>query len=352
MELGGRKNLSSTSSDGDRKEENKLEQGIAQDMSSSPKLDRYKIEKKIFSIYGHYPVIRATLRRKGWVEKKFHFLPKILQNVDNNKSADTKENQEIALERLDEIYDVMSSLVKNEVPNLLWTVKRDVVDYHSLTCDQMLNHCGRTVSFTTKIGLCVNMRSLPWYVQANPNTFFPRCYGLCSETEKQEFLDDFRRTVASSILKWVVIHHSYNQNKGNGKEEAKKGDANPKKDPETTDPKPQGLSGQLVDTACKVCQAYLGQLEHEDIDESETSAEALSEDEWNDLIQQYYSLVHGNAFISESRSYFSQCQTLLNKITSVNPQTEIDGLRNIWIIKPAAKSRGRGEFTGLGLLTV
>uniref|UniRef100_A0A8C6RB35 Tubulin tyrosine ligase-like family, member 8 n=1 Tax=Nannospalax galili TaxID=1026970 RepID=A0A8C6RB35_NANGA len=205
----------------------------------------------------------------------------------------------------------------------------------------MLNHCGRTVSFTTKIGLCVNMRSLPWYVQANPNTFFPRCYGLCSETEKQEFLDDFRRTVASSILKWVVIHHSYNQNKGNGKEEAKKGDANPKKDPETTDPKPQGLSGQLVDTACKVCQAYLGQLEHEDIDESETSAEALSEDEWNDLIQQYYSLVHGNAFISESRSYFSQCQTLLNKITSVNPQTEIDGLRNIWIIKPAAKSRGR-----------
>ncbi|XP_010835007.1 PREDICTED: protein monoglycylase TTLL8 [Bison bison bison] len=49
----------------------------------------------------------------------------------------------------------------------------------------------------------------------------------------------------------------------------------------------------------------------------------------------------GEAFIPSSRNHFSQCQALLNKITSVNPQTEIDGLRNIWIIKPAAKSRGR-----------
>ncbi|XP_059103979.1 protein monoglycylase TTLL8 [Peromyscus eremicus] len=52
-------------------------------------------------------------------------------------------------------------------------------------------------------------------------------------------------------------------------------------------------------------------------------------------------LFSGNAFIPDSRSYFSQCQTLLSKISSVNPQTEIDGIRNIWIIKPAAKSRGR-----------
>ena len=54
-------------------------------------------------------------------------------------------------------------------------------------------------------------------------------------------------------------------------------------------------------------------------------------------------LCSGEAFIPSSRNHFLQCQALLNKITSVNPQTEIDGLRNIWIIKPAAKSRGRGE---------
>ncbi|CAO2601298.1 Protein monoglycylase TTLL8 [Lemmus lemmus] len=355
MENGEKKKLSSASPDEDHKEENKLKQEFPQDLSSSPKLDRYKIarqltekaikEKKIFSIYGHYPVIRAALRRKGWVEKKFHFLPKVLQNVESedNKGAETKENQEIPLERLDDIHDVMSRLVKNEMPYLLWTIKRDVVDYHSLNCDQMLNHYGKTASFTTKIGLCLNMRSLPWYVQANPNTFFPRCYGLCTESEKQEFLDDFRRTVASSILKWVVNHQS-NNNKikaKSKKEEAKNGDPSPKKDPDNNDQKFQGLSGQLVDTACKVCQAYLGQLEHEDIDASDTSMEALTEEEWNNLTKQYYLLVHGNAVIHDSRSYFSQCQALLSKISSVNPQTEIDGIRNIWIIKPAAKSRGR-----------
>ncbi|XP_070226246.1 protein monoglycylase TTLL8 [Bos mutus] len=334
-----------------------LKRGVSQDLVSSPKLDRFKIakqltdkaikEKKIFSICGHYPVIRSTLRRKGWVEKKFHFLTSLVPSVDGdgegvleNKHAEGKENQDVALEKADDIHDVMSRLVKNETPYFLWTIKRDVIDYHSLSCDQMLNHYGKTASFTTKIGLCVSMRSLPWYVQANPDTFFPRCYSLCTESEKQEFLDDFRQTVASSILKWVVSQQSSRSKPRSRREEARDGGAS-RKVPEGAGPRLMGLSGQFVDVACKVCKAYLGRLEHEDIDLTEDSATDLTEDEWNDLTQQYYSLVHGEAFIPSSRNHFSQCQALLNKITSVNPQTEIDGLRNIWIIKPAAKSRGR-----------
>ncbi|XFF78426.1 hypothetical protein AB1E18_004645 [Capra hircus] len=334
-----------------------LKQGVSQDLVSSPRLDRFKIakqltdkaikEKKIFSICGHYPVIRTTLRRKGWVEKKFHFLTNLVPSVDSdgetvpeNKRAEGKENQDVALEKADDVHDVMSRLVKNETPYFLWTIKRDVIDYHSLSCDQMLNHYGKTASFTTKIGLCVSMRSLPWYVQANPDTFFPRCYSLCTESEKQEFLDDFRRTVASSILKWVVSQQSSRSKPRSRREEARHCGASGKV-PEGAGPRLMGLSGQFVDVACKVCKAYLGRLEHEDIDLTEDSTRDLTEDEWDDLIQQYYSLIHGEAFIPSSRNHFSQCQALLNKITSVNPQTEIDGLRNIWIIKPAAKSRGR-----------
>uniref|UniRef100_A0A4X2ME91 Tubulin tyrosine ligase like 8 n=1 Tax=Vombatus ursinus TaxID=29139 RepID=A0A4X2ME91_VOMUR len=294
-------------------------------------------DKKIFSIYGHYPVIRNTLRRKGWVEKKFSFLSKMVPNGED----ECEEDNETIFQKSNNIHDVMSRLVKTKIPYFLWTIKRDVVDYHNLRGDQMLNHYGKTASFTTKIGLCMNMRSLPWYVPANPHSFFPRCYGLCSEGEKQEFLDDFRRTAASSILKWVVSHHNYSKNKSRAKKE--ENDEETTKDPQSNadEKKLIDLPGQLIEVACKVCEDYLGQLEHNDIDVSAESLKTLSEAEWKELVQQYYDLIHGDACISSSKSYLSQCQSILNKIMSVNPQSEIDGMRNIWILKPGAKSRGR-----------
>ena len=43
------------------------------------------------------------------------------------------------------------------------------------------------------------------------------------------------------------------------------------------------------------------------------------------------------------QSLLSQCESLLNRIKARFPQFEMDGTRNVWIVKPGAKSRGRGD---------
>lgn len=46
--------------------------------------------------------------------------------------------------------------------------------------------------------------------------------------------------------------------------------------------------------------------------------------------------------IEGSGVYVERCQAMLNRL-QVCPQLETDGLHNIWIIKPGAKSQGWGE---------
>ena len=46
---------------------------------------------------------------------------------------------------------------------------------------------------------------------------------------------------------------------------------------------------------------------------------------------------------SVTEAKVKECKQLLTKLKEKLPQFEMDGMRNIWIIKPGAKSRGRGE---------
>lgn len=63
---------------------------------------------------------------------------------------------------------------------------------------------GPDVPLSLEIGLCWNLRSLPWYVQADPDTFFPRCYSLCTESEKQAFLGKCWRPVRQETCRTSV----------------------------------------------------------------------------------------------------------------------------------------------------
>nr|XP_014353246.1 PREDICTED: tubulin monoglycylase TTLL3 [Latimeria chalumnae] len=247
-------------------------------------IEKNKSQKKIFMIHGPYPMIRAALLNRGWVEKKFPRVPKPIQkrdkstneeieedDGDNSDDADDDDDDSPGEEEKDNdpdgIYGLMSRLVRNEIPYFIWMTRRDSIDCRFLRKEQMMNHYARAGSFTTKLG--PEVKKLP-----------KRKTGI--------------------VPAW------------------------------------------LIKTALHACEEYLNGMEHNDIDVSPEASPAVAESEWEVFVQQYYQVVHDDALIENSMNYVDQCLWTLQRLKGVNPQLEIEGVRNIWIVKPGAKSRGRG----------
>ncbi|KAI4901460.1 hypothetical protein NFI96_014937 [Prochilodus magdalenae] len=283
--------------------------------------------RKIFSIQGPYPVVRAALRARGWVERR---LPRPNQHLlrrrseeddecnDGDESGDDDDDdngksfykvlvyeiKEVEKEEdANDIYDLMSRMVRNEMTYLYWTTRRDSIDNRSLRKEQMINHYAKSGTFTTKVGLCVNLRNLRWFDAADPDTFFPRCYRLGAEDEKHAFIDQKKgcKRLALSVV-----------------------------------------PSRMIDSALQVCRDYLDSFEHNDIDVALDSTPTLTDQQWSEFMHNYYLAVHDGAEIENTVRYVESCQATLGKLREISPQVDIDGIHNIWIIKPGAKSRGRG----------
>ncbi|KAG7215224.1 hypothetical protein INR49_022684 [Caranx melampygus] len=350
--------------------------------------------RRVFSVQGPYPVIRAALWARGWVEchlphpvQKAHHCHGDEEEEEEEEEGDEGDVSADVADRVDEgkkeenhddTYDLMvrqrssepkrldtdilhrlkaiervcllfpmtltnltlfqSRLARNETVYFYWTTRRDCIDCRSLRNDQMTNHYANAGTFTTKVGLCVNLRNLQWFDTADPDTFFPRCYRLGAEDEKHAFIEDFRRTACTSLLQYVVETSRWRREAAEVMEQKVKSSISEKSDHVTH----RCVGPEIINTALHVCQEFLSGLEHGDIDVAAEAPAAVDEQQWAEFLHDYYMAVHEGASIRGSCVFVERCQAMLTKLQEVCPQLDTDGLNNIWIIKPGAKSRGRG----------
>ncbi|BFZ08443.1 hypothetical protein BsWGS_11482 [Bradybaena similaris] len=369
--------------------------------------------KKVFTIQGGYSTIRNSLRRRGWVEKFYKIpvpqkktapvkKPKGSDDDDNDFDDDDGDDDDDDVdndqpkippwEEDDGLYGIMSRMVRNVTPSLFWVLKRDAIDYRYLTKDQMVNHYCKAGSFTTKVGLCVNMKNVVWFDNCDHDTFFPRCYRLSHDEERDAFIDDYRMTACMNIIKVAVKQHaSWSHAAEDGKNKTQScsnpdcstlrrgyrsekcmcAEMFPEEDL-LKDQKSSVLSAettadedyqpvitklaamkkknkqrfmipvQVLETAIYQCEKFLASKDHEDIDVPREVGQ-LTNQQWDDLIKWYYQLVQEEGTFSHiPLNLAKQCESLTRRLASHCPQFEMDGVRNVWMVKPGAKSRGRG----------
>ncbi|KAK7242865.1 tubulin tyrosine ligase-like protein [Aureococcus anophagefferens] len=130
-------------------EDYKRKQGIADDT-------------KVFCMTGWYPCVKDALLDRGW-----HF------NDDR----------------------------ESEYFDLKWTLRSNELNQRDLKPWQLTNHFLKNTAITTKAGLTKSLRGLHWFADASSGGDLPRAHDLSNGTSFRQFLDDFRGMEAERVLK-------------------------------------------------------------------------------------------------------------------------------------------------------
>ncbi len=131
-----------------------------------------------------------------------------MQFLINNFETDEYEEKVKPWDESNGYYGILSRCVRNYPANLIWTVRSITIDYNMLHKDTYLNHFNKNGAFTTKIGLCQNLKNLAWYNPQTADEFFPRCFKLGHEDDRLAFIDDYRLTCCVSLLKYLLLKYS------------------------------------------------------------------------------------------------------------------------------------------------
>ncbi len=254
---------------------------------------------KVFIIQGGYDDIRQALVRRGWVE-----------------------NPEVT----------------SVCFNLKWALKSKDVDYSNLLDYQVVNHFDQNSNLTTKIGLCHSLRKLVWFNSVDTDRFYPRCYDLVQSNDISDFLEEFKNVRAESVIKrFVMGGHRVSP-----------------------------LEEMRLLVALNICQRRVRDPD-EALDDPEAGESAVTEEEWEVLRSE---VMGKDAVIVKGKELWyrrilkrfnlkreegkkgmeapkredvgKRADEVLREMRLKFAQYDLNGHRNLWIVKPAGLSRGRG----------
>jgi tubulin monoglycylase TTLL3/8 len=251
-----------------------------------------KEESKVFSITGEFPDVRDWHIKNGWIE---------------NKDPES-------------IYF-----------DFKWGLRGKDINREMLQKYQVINHFQKNNEITTKVGICHNLKSLIWKEKVDVDTFYPLCYEMI-QTQIGDFTDEFEFNRALSILKNIII------------------------DKRTIDE----VGKWKTLTALKICEGRA-------INDLLSKRQIISEEEW-DLLSCYKnkeSILLSAKCLNVQKGLelqypeWSKLSTIemdktpelikrivytLEKLKSTYPQYYLNSGKNVWILKPAGLSRGRGIY--------
>ncbi|KAI3389452.1 hypothetical protein SNEBB_011470 [Seison nebaliae] len=387
-------------------------------------------KNKIFSIFGPYPTLRRSLRQRGWVERLFHDNSNDNQQNLQKKNKLLKENdcssdddgnddsysdsdlieEELRKPWLDHNSTLLSQMVRNRAPNFIWCIRRNAISCDATSHNQTINHYGGNESITTKTGLCMNIRNLPWYDCCDPNEFYPRCYRLSNPEDFQDFQHDFNLSICSNILKLFYTKYPverlaisssaisssrstitdednlpiqfYQANQRvsvkesldfikkvkresfpfpfylpvsvgmmRGISEALQREEIGSSKESKHRPKRVVIQRKIVEFSLESIQKFLDTKHHKDVDRADIEWFQSSTDLMSQTVTIFNSInkdirydYHNIDFddVKDDENVIRKCRNILLDLFTVSPQFDIDGMSNMWILKPGAKSRGRG----------
>ncbi|KAL3313613.1 Protein monoglycylase ttll8 [Cichlidogyrus casuarinus] len=263
------------------------------------------------------------------------------------------------------MHEIKSKMLKLVNPSFIWTLRKSQVNIRYLRKDQIFNHL-TSAPFTTKIGLYRSLQELPWVKETSTSSFFPRCYIITETEERLAFIDDFRLTACLSLIRRVIAAPEVSDTPQVGfveESEAEQGCSTPlesvtdrfymksaSKFRFRSNPFPLLTSEaimkkeapeEVIIFAILHSKYKIYEKNHLDIDSSKPFI-SISPDQWRVFLTWTYKIFQDAFKVQNVQMYRLLCKQIHKEFSDSYDQESIDGQHNIWILKPGAKSRGRG----------